>query len=62
MTTDSIVAGALVDFMDHMTTSQAVLIGRGADKATPRRMLQEWANQRGLDLTKATLDWELGCR
>lgn len=62
MTPNSIVAGALVDFMDHMTTSQAVLIGRGADKATPRRMLQEWANQRGLDLTKATLDWELGCR
>lgn len=59
---DAIVAGALVDFMNHMTTSQAVLIGRGADKATPCRMLQEWANQRGLDLTKATLDWELGCR
>ena len=62
MTIDSIVAGALVDFMNHMTTSPAILIGRGADKTTPRRMLQEWADQRGLDLSKATLDWELGCR
>ena len=57
MTTNAIVAGALVDFMNHMTTSPAILIGRGAEKNTPRRMLQQWADQRGLDLSKATLDW-----
>ena len=62
MNPNSIVAGALVDFLDHLTRSQAILIGRGAEKATPRRMLEEWADQRGLDLSKATLDWEFGCR
>ena len=41
MNPNSIVAGALVDFLDHLTRSQAILIGRGAEKATPRRMLEE---------------------
>lgn len=62
MTANSIVAGALVDFLDHLTRSQPILIGRGAEKNTPRRMLEDWASQRGQDLSKATLDWELGCR
>jgi hypothetical protein len=57
--TQSIVAGALYDFLGHLTTlDQNLVVGATKNPTTALDELQRWAYKRGLDIETAQVqDW-----
>jgi hypothetical protein len=53
----TIVGGAVRDLERHLLAGDPITVGQGESETPLRERVQSWAQERGLDLDKAPLDW-----